>query len=667
MTARVAQAAACAGLLAMAPAPASAQTVDYATFEALLDQPITTSATGLPSTVGDAPADLVILTADDIRRSGATGIAGVLAHVIGLDILQTGATVTEVAIRGYNQPLTPRLLVLVNGRQVYIDIYGATVWSALPVTLREIRQIEIVRGPNSALFGFNAAGGVVNIVTWNPLHDDVRAVTVTRGNGDHEAGSGTATIRLGDGTAVRMSADGLRDDDFVSNQAIANRVGTPHVAERTYAAVSLHQVVPDGEAELEATHVSLGQLEFPILATPQYFRFHLDSLKGEYTGNTPLGMVTARANANFTTIDSATFGLRVHYYNPLVVAQVQDVLKVATDMSVRLSVEFRHSTVNTSPVSGGRISYDIGSVGGTWNWRTTPYLSLTAAARLDDLSLGRTGTMQPGLVGENALWDRNWTVPTFNLGAVLKLGPADTVGLTGARGAQLPSLLALGALSLDYQGFLRGSGSPFVNPTIVTNAEFDWDHAVPQFGLTVRAAVFYQTNDQLQLEYGPPTLQPNGQLVGLSQNVGNSSEVGAEFSFHGSFQQNWRWSLGYSPRQVHDALLPNAVVKRAGVDFQHTTPQHVATASLGWSGGSWEIDGFARYQSATEGAFTTTALAYTLRPLGAQLNLDGRVAYSFGKNVTISLTGQNLGVHHQVESVDSVIDRRVEANLELRF
>ena len=667
MTARVAQAAACAGLLAMAPAPASAQTVDYATFEALLDQPITTSATGLPSTVGDAPADLVILTADDIRRSGATGIAGVLAHVIGLDILQTGATTTDVAIRGYNQPLTPRLLVLVNGRQAYIDVYGATVWSALPVTLREIRQIEIVRGPNSALYGFNAAGGVVNIVTWNPLHDDVHEVTVTGGNGDHESGSGVATLRLGDGTAVRLSADGLRDDDFQSNQAIANSAGMQHAAERTYVSISLHQAVRGGEVELEATPVSLGQLDFPVVSTPQFLRYDLDSLKAEYTGETSLGMLTARSYGNFSTVQSVTNGLRVHYYDPLAVVQLQDVLKIASDMSVRLSLEYRHSTVNTSPVSGGQISYNIASAGGTWNWRTTPYLSLTAAARLDRLWLSRTGRPQVGSIGDNALWNRSLTVPTTNLGAVLKLGPTDTIRITGARGAQLPSLEAFGGLNLAYLNILQDSGSPFVNPTIVTNGEIDWDHAVPRLGLTTRTAVFYQTNDQLQVEYGPPNQQPDGRLLGLSQNIGNSTEIGAEFSVHGTLPQGWRWSLGYSPRRVHDALLPNLGATRTGVDFEHTTPKHVANASLGWSGGPWEIDGFARYQSATEGAFTTTALAYTLRPLGAQLNLDGRVAYSFGKNVTISLTGQNLGVHHQVESVDSVIDRRVEANLELRF
>ena len=646
--------------------PAGAQTVDYTAFEAVLDQPITLSATGLPSTAADAPADLVILTADDIRRSGATNIAGVLAHVIGLDILQTGATATDVAIRGYNQPLTPRLLVLVNGRQVYIDVYGATVWSALPVGLNEIRQIEIVRGPTSALFGFNAAGGVINIITWNPLHDDVHEVTIARGNGDHEAGSGVFTQRLGDGTAVRLSADGLRDDDFHSNQVVAASVGEPHVAERTYASVSLHQMVPGGEAELELTHVSLGQLDFPVLATPQFFRFNLNTVKGEYTGETTLGMVTARAYTNFTTIDTTTAGLRVHYYNPLTVLQLQDVLKIASDMSIRLSLEYRNSTVNTSPVSGGQISYNIVSAGGTWNWRATPYLSLTAAARVDSLSLGRTGRSL-GLFESNALWNRNLTVPTANVGAVLNFGPNDTVRATGARGAELPSLTSLGALNLNLLNIIQVSGSPFVQPTIVSNGELDWDHAVRSLGITTRAAVFYQNNNQLAAQYGPSTPAPGGRLIGVSENVGNSAEVGVEFSVHGDLPRGWRWSLGYSARRIQDALLPNLQVNRAGVDFEHTTPRQVANVSLGWSGGRWEIDAFGRYQSSTEGVFTADALTYALRPLGAQFNLDGRIAYTLAKGVVVAVSGQSLGVRRQVESVDSTLDRRIEASLDIHF
>ena len=62
-------------------------------------------------------------------------------------------------------------MVLINGRQVYMVDYGRIVWGNLPVQLNEIRQIEVIKGPNSALYGFNAVGGVINIITYDPLKE----------------------------------------------------------------------------------------------------------------------------------------------------------------------------------------------------------------------------------------------------------------------------------------------------------------------------------------------------------------------------------------------------------------------------------------------------------------------------------------------------------------
>jgi outer membrane receptor for ferrienterochelin and colicins len=68
-----------------------------------------------------------------------------------VDVRRYGLADVEVGIRGYNQPYNPRLLVLVNGRQVYLDDYGHVNWSSIPIQLDEIRQIEVIKGPNSAL------------------------------------------------------------------------------------------------------------------------------------------------------------------------------------------------------------------------------------------------------------------------------------------------------------------------------------------------------------------------------------------------------------------------------------------------------------------------------------------------------------------------------------
>ena len=184
-------------MLLTAGGTARAQSMDYGALESLFGEPVTTSVTGSPQRASDVPASMTIVTADEIRRSGARDIPGILRHAAGIDVLQWTNDQADVAVRGYNQVFSPRLLVLLDGRQVYTDYYGYTEWSAIPVELSDIRQIEIVQGPNSALFGFNAVGGVINIITYDPLYDDLNTASVTAGTQRHIEGSGVATYRIG--------------------------------------------------------------------------------------------------------------------------------------------------------------------------------------------------------------------------------------------------------------------------------------------------------------------------------------------------------------------------------------------------------------------------------------------------------------------------------------
>ena len=163
------------------PSPLHAQSIDYGSLEQLFKEPVTTSVDGSPQRASEVPATMEIITAEEIRRSGAKDIPSVLRHLGGIDTLEWGDDNIDVGIRGYDQAFSPRLLVLVDGRQVYADDYGYTPWSSVPVELGAIRQIEIVKGPNCALFGFNAVGGVINIVTYNPLYDKIDAAAATGG------------------------------------------------------------------------------------------------------------------------------------------------------------------------------------------------------------------------------------------------------------------------------------------------------------------------------------------------------------------------------------------------------------------------------------------------------------------------------------------------------
>ncbi len=116
----------------------------------------------------ESPSAITVITAEDIRLSGASSIPEVLALAPGMDVMALTAGQADVSIRGFNRRLSNKVLVLVDGRSIYLDFIGSVVWESVPVTLEEIERIEIIRGPGSAIYGANAFAGVVNIITKGP-------------------------------------------------------------------------------------------------------------------------------------------------------------------------------------------------------------------------------------------------------------------------------------------------------------------------------------------------------------------------------------------------------------------------------------------------------------------------------------------------------------------
>ena len=119
---------------AVVPA-AHAQSVDYPALEQTFGEPVTTSVNGKPQRRSDAGSALIIITRDDIRRSPAREIPDLLKLHAGIDVNRWTARHADVSIRGGTQVYNPRVLVLVNGRQAYLDHYGMTNWSSLGVQL----------------------------------------------------------------------------------------------------------------------------------------------------------------------------------------------------------------------------------------------------------------------------------------------------------------------------------------------------------------------------------------------------------------------------------------------------------------------------------------------------------------------------------------------------
>lgn len=111
------------------------------------------------------PYNVTVITEDAIKRSNAQNVAELLRTVPGVVVGDTTANrkFLRVDIRGFGEAGPPNTLVLVDGRRVnQIDLSG-TDWTQVP--LDQVERIEVIRGGGSVLYGNNAVGGVVNIIT----------------------------------------------------------------------------------------------------------------------------------------------------------------------------------------------------------------------------------------------------------------------------------------------------------------------------------------------------------------------------------------------------------------------------------------------------------------------------------------------------------------------
>ena len=121
-----------------------------------------------PEALRSAPVSITVVRAPAIETSAATNYADLLRGVPGLNTIEISARDVQLASRTASGRNARTTLALLDGRSVYQDYFGMVLWDLLPVGLDEIKQIEVLRGPGSALWGANALTGVINLITKSP-------------------------------------------------------------------------------------------------------------------------------------------------------------------------------------------------------------------------------------------------------------------------------------------------------------------------------------------------------------------------------------------------------------------------------------------------------------------------------------------------------------------
>ena len=112
-----------------------------------MDIPMVITASRREQPITEAPATINIITSEDIKQSGATNIPDILQMLAGVDVLTMSAQNQHVGIRGFNENMNNKVLVLVDGRVSYWDGQGSVFWNSFFIGVDEIERIEVIKGP----------------------------------------------------------------------------------------------------------------------------------------------------------------------------------------------------------------------------------------------------------------------------------------------------------------------------------------------------------------------------------------------------------------------------------------------------------------------------------------------------------------------------------------
>ena len=172
---------------------------------------IVVTASALPEAVEATPAAVTVITRDEIDERAARDVADVLREVPGVHISRTGSAgrATSLFTRGSSSTHT---LVLWNGLEITNPYFAGYDWGRFSTV--GVEQVEVVRGPYSALYGSDAVAGVVNVLTTS-RRTGFRAQAEAGGHGlRNGSASGTWAGKTIDVTAAFESRD---DDGFAAN------------------------------------------------------------------------------------------------------------------------------------------------------------------------------------------------------------------------------------------------------------------------------------------------------------------------------------------------------------------------------------------------------------------------------------------------------------------
>ena len=179
---------------------------------------IVVTATKTEKNIADAPGSITVIDQVDLQKKDIQTVDDALSSIPGVFVKRTKGlmdSTASVMLRGFNND--QYTLVLLDGQPLNDAYTGGIEWGSVPVS--NIQRIEVIRGAASALYGGNAMGGVINIITQTPQELELLA-SAGYGSNDTWRYRLSAGDRFGDRLSVRLGYEAESTDGYVTTPVV---------------------------------------------------------------------------------------------------------------------------------------------------------------------------------------------------------------------------------------------------------------------------------------------------------------------------------------------------------------------------------------------------------------------------------------------------------------
>jgi outer membrane receptor for ferrienterochelin and colicins len=188
----------------------------------------------------DAPAALSVVPEAKIQEQAAVTPVEYVKALPGVDVVQTGLTQSNTVTRGFNNVFSGALLVMEDYRYAFVPSLRFNAYNMIPAPPLDIQRVEVVLGPAAALYGPNAAEGVLHIITTSPLDDPGTKISLSGGERDVFQGAFREGVKVNDKVGFKLSGLYFRGHDWVYHDSteVATRLASVSGGQPTQSCIT---------------------------------------------------------------------------------------------------------------------------------------------------------------------------------------------------------------------------------------------------------------------------------------------------------------------------------------------------------------------------------------------------------------------------------------------